>query len=284
MDSAITATTVLRGTNSDSVTSEASSMSSLSTPTPTAGTSAKNVILHIKSQLPILDEALGELHAQTIQMDLLGGDPQMAREIEELRRELISTGETQKRGLEEIQRNALAIIHWASGRAHAASTAGYIDETLSVEVLETMNKQADEAIASIVDQLVDEQVAACLATHIPQELQDQVAEQQKELEELHRDLHNSESRRANAALRTSHEDDSLNTILKQDCTVPQSFPGTLKALFDLDGPTSKDLMTEYEIPLVSDSREWNLNRLMQFLGVKYQMVRDGPATTGMGFA
>ncbi|CAK5266098.1 unnamed protein product [Mycena citricolor] len=195
MDSAITATTVLRGTNSGQWYVGSESMSSLSTP-----------------------------HSH--------------------RREI-----SQERDL--------------AHQVAAADPRRYIDETLSVEVLETMNKQADEAIASIVDQLVDEQVAACLATHIPQELQDQVAEQQKELEELHRDLHNSESRRANAALRTSHEDDSLNTILKQDCT---------------------DLMTEYEIPLVSDSREWNLNRLMQFLGVKYQMVRDGPATTGMGFA
>jgi archaellum component FlaC len=51
--------------------------------------------------------------------------------------------------------------------------------------------KAEEDIAREIDQLVAEQVAICLKDHIPQELQDEVAEQQRILEEVRRDLHNS---------------------------------------------------------------------------------------------
>lgn len=31
-------------------------------------------------------------------------------------------------------------------------------------------------------------------------------------------------------------------------------------------------MTDYELPDISDSRDRNLNKLMQFCGVRYQLV------------
>lgn len=94
---------------------------------------------------------------------------------------------------------------------------------------------AEDDIAREIDQLVAEQVALCLAAHIPQDLQDEVAEQQTILAQVRRDLHNSESRRANAALRSSHEDDTLQVIYKADGSVPDKYPPNLKALFDMDG-------------------------------------------------
>lgn len=38
----------------------------------------------------------------------------------------------------------------------------------------------------------------------------------------------------------------------------------------------KALMLDYEIPDVSDARDRNLNRFMQFCGVTYQMVTNSP--------
>jgi len=36
--------------------------------------------------------------------------------------------------------------------------------------------------------------------------------------------------------------------------------------------TARELVEEYELPDVSDNREKNLNRFMQFCGVSYQLV------------
>src|ERR1700761_2621932 len=120
-------------------------------------------------------------------------------------------------------------------------------------------------------------------------------------------------------LRSSHEDDSLQVIYKADGTVPDKYPPTLKALFEMDGwciqnsleastqaqvsevETSRELRKEYELPDCSNTRERNLNRLLQFLGVRYQMVsctwsspgvqfdsarqvREGAATRSVGLA
>lgn len=74
------------------------------------------------------------------------------------------------------------------------------------------------------------------------------------------------------------------------------FPKDLGSLFSIDGQTvflscsviqrltpvllpytldetAKTLMQEYNLPDISDSRERNVNRFMQFCGVSYQLVR-----------
>ncbi|KAJ7655386.1 hypothetical protein B0H17DRAFT_1099150 [Mycena rosella] len=237
--------------NTDPLSSSASSNYSLTTPSGVP--SAQGLIRDMKSTLEALDETLGELHGQTMQIALLGGDPQLAQDIENVRRQLTDHDQRQKHGIQEIE---LILKH-----------------VLECEVVELLKKQVDEAIFWEMDELVAEEVERCLKTHIPQELQDEVAEQQRILEEVRRDLHNSESRRSNASLRSNHEDDALLAIYKADGSVPTLFPPNLKALFDMDAPTSRALMMEYELPDFSDSRERNLNRLMQFFGVRYQMVR-----------
>lgn len=85
-------------------------------------------------------------------------------------------------------------------------------------------------------------------------------------------MSHSESRRSNAALRSNHEDDALQTIYKADGSVPDNYPPNLKTLFAMDAATSRALMMEYGMHDCSESRERNLNRLMQFFGVRYQMV------------
>jgi len=262
MDSASPTTggSVLDG--SESLSRSVSSNYSLTTPSGVP--SAQALIRDMKLTLGALDDTLGELHGQTMQIALLGGEPQIARDIENLRRQLMDHDQRQKEGIQEIK-----LI---------------LKNVLDCEVVELLKKQAEEDIAREIDQLVAEQVAICLKDHIPQELQEEVENQQMILEEVRRDLHNSESRRSNAALRTDHGDDSLQVIFKADGTVPTAYPPNLQALFDMDAPTSRALMLEYGLPGSSESRERNLNRLMQFLGVRYQMVREGSATRSVGLA
>ena len=53
------------------------------------------------------------------------------------------------------------------------------------------NIQVEQEIASQIDELVKEQIEECLKTHIPKELQDELAISKHELEELNLRLHNS---------------------------------------------------------------------------------------------
>lgn len=96
----------------------------------------------------------------------------------------------------------------------------------------------------------------------------------------------------NARLRTSKSTSELHTIFTADGVISPAYPKTLQALIDLDGEialvgvqrseltrttdkTAKQLLQEYGIRDITDSREKNVNRLMQFVGVVYQLVRGG---------
>ncbi|KAJ7072756.1 hypothetical protein C8F01DRAFT_1105106 [Mycena amicta] len=245
----------------------ASSNYSLTTPSGFRVPSAQALIREMQSKLQQLDETLGELHGQTMQTELLGGESQIAKDIENLRAQLRNQDKNQREGIQEVE-----LI---------------LGNVLNTDAIELMKRRAEESIAREIDQLVEEQVAARLKLHIPDELQDEVAKQEKYLEEIRRDLHNSESRRANAMLRSDSADDAeaaqLQAIYKADGTLPAKFPTCLKDLFDMDVSTSEELMKEYELAdRSSNSRERNLNRLMHFFNVKYQLVREGAATRSLG--
>ena len=97
-----------------------------------------------------------------------------------------------------------------------------------------------------------------------------------------------ESRRANAKLRIDKPGEPLATMFMTDGNVSGRFPKDLTSLFSLDGefPASQRfetftgvaaedteaLMADYGIPEPSESRDHNLNRFMQFCGVRYQLV------------
>jgi hypothetical protein len=49
----------------------------------------------------------------------------------------------------------------------------------------------EKAVDEQIDEIVREQVTASLETHIPQRLQDELAEDKRKLDELQRRLHNS---------------------------------------------------------------------------------------------
>ncbi|PPQ93849.1 hypothetical protein CVT25_013558 [Psilocybe cyanescens] len=221
----------------------------------------------IKKPLGHLTAAIDALQNQTMQIALLG-EPGTKQEISEfvltricirlaynesrLREQIRGQDQKHKEGLIEIQ--------------------NILDEILERQVQETMREKVEQEITNQIDELIKEQVAECLKAHIPQELQDEVAMSKKELEELNLRLHNSESRRSNGNLRHSKTDDPLATMFKTDGTVSTQYPKDLKGLFQLDGVTTKALMDEYELPEPSASRDHNLNRFMQFCGVRYQLV------------
>jgi len=151
---------------------------------------------------------------------------------------------------------------------------GILDDFLQNQVVKNMRKHVESEIQSLIGDLVKEHVTECLKDHIPIDLQLEIAERKNELERLNLALHNSESRRANGNLRTTRPDDVLATLLKSDGSVSERFPKDLKGLFSLDADTIKSLMSDYDLPNPSNTNnDHNLNRFMQFCGVRYQLVR-----------
>lgn len=149
-----------------------------------------------------------------------------------------------------------------------------LDDMLKNQIMEAMREQVEEEIKSQIDELVREQVAQCLKEHIPPALQDEFAMSKRELEELNLRLHNSESRRANGKLRAEKPDDALATMLMTNGIVSAAYPKDLKGLFSLDADAVNALIADYELPAPAEARDGsrNLNRLMHYCGVRYQLV------------
>ncbi|KAH9485597.1 hypothetical protein JR316_0002507 [Psilocybe cubensis] len=255
---AVTSSTVLPGYNVPVMEHPTSSTAENTVTSSLSPISINNDVGVEKSSVYInqIKEPLGNLTNQTMQIALLG-EPGTKQEISELREQIRGQDLKHKEGLIEIQ--------------------NILDEILDRQVQETMREKVEQEITNQIDELVREQVAECLKAHIPQELQDEVAMSKKELEELNLRLHNSESRRTNGNLRHNKTDDLLATMLKADGTVSAQYPKDLKELFQLDGDTTKALMNEYELPEPTTSRDHNLNRFMQFCGVRYQLVTRVPS-------
>ncbi|PPQ98365.1 hypothetical protein CVT26_013621 [Gymnopilus dilepis] len=217
---------------------------------------AENTKLHIneiKRPLGTLTAAMDALQGQTMQIALLG-EPGTKQEISDLREQMRDQDRKHKEGLSEIQ--------------------NILDDLLDNQVKSGMRKQVEQEIATRIDELVKEHVAECLKIHIPQDLQEEVASSKRELDELNIRLHNSESRRANGNLRHSKTDDLLETMLMLDGTVSPRYPKDLKSLFELDAATVRALMDDYVLPEPTESRDHNLNKFMQFCGVRYQLVEQ----------
>jgi len=218
-----------------------------------AGLHTKDLFLNAQVSLAALSAAFEILHDQTLEsIRTSSGKDQ---DMDNLQREIKEQQERHVEGLDDVQR--------------------IIDGLLKGKGMEDMRKQIEGEVTAELDELVASRVAECLKAHIPEEFQQEVEESKRELERARLALYNSESRRCNANLRSNKPNEALETLLAPNGKAPANFPKDLNALFSLDAETCKQLVEEYEFPNIgkSDSRDKNLNRLMQFCGVKYQLVR-----------
>ncbi|KIM40360.1 hypothetical protein M413DRAFT_28841 [Hebeloma cylindrosporum] len=218
----------------------------------------RQFINEFKKPLDDLTTTFSALHAQTMQVATSGGDVTGNQKLSDLLQQMDAQDHKHKAGLIEIQ------SEWFSCQI--------LDELLEKKIVEEMRKQVEQEVASQIDELVKEQVEECLKTHIPKDLQDEVAVSKRELEALNLRLHNSESRRANAKLQIDKPGEPLATMFMPNGNVSGRFPKDLTSLFNLDAENTNALMVDYGIPEPSESRDNNLNRFMQFCGVRYQLV------------
>jgi len=212
---------------------------------------ATEMLLQMKVDLGPLSSVYDTLSQQAAQAAVLSEDSEITQSLNKLRVEMKEQDDTQAKGIEEIK--------------------DLINNLIDVQLIDHMQKEVEKGIEAEIDAMVKLQVEQDLKKHIPQELQDELSKSKLELEKVRQALHNSESRLANAELRTEEADGIIHTIYQQNGEISALFPKDLTTLFGLDGEKSKQLLVEYELGEISDSREKNLNRFIQFCSIPYQV-------------
>jgi hypothetical protein len=232
---------------------DGSSSTSSQTPTTLSPEVAKatEMLQQMTVKLEPLSKAFDAIAEKATQVAVLDGDSEIAQNLNRLREEMKEQDNKHAKGIEEIQ--------------------GLLTELIEVKLIKHLETEAEKSIEAQIDEILEQQVAEDLKKHIPQDLQNELAKSKQELEGLQRALKNSESLRANALLREDEPDGILHEIYSPNGEISSMFPRDLNALFNMDGETCKQLLIDYGIPDVSDSRETNLNRFIQFCGVPYQL-------------
>ncbi|KAJ8454553.1 hypothetical protein ONZ45_g19260 [Pleurotus djamor] len=210
------------------------------------------ILASMKTEFRQLEESLLFMHDQTSSRALLSG--------QDLEKELRIV-EKQLRDLEKKMIDGEEEITLIYGKVHG--------ETLKQE----LHHHVMTVYGDMIEDAVKEQVAACLAVEMPQELQDEVARTKTELDEAQRLLHNAQSQAANELLR-ENENEKMSTIYTNDGQIHEKYPKTLKELFGLEDAVVRELLIAYQVHEVTESKLENLNRFIQFCGVQYQMDDD----------
>ncbi|KAJ3846351.1 hypothetical protein EV368DRAFT_69990 [Lentinula lateritia] len=190
---------------------------------------------------------------------------ELDNELEEIRKALALIKEDQVHGTEEIDCKVVL---------GTVLMKNFIEE----KALEKIKEQVNKEIEDNMDMIVKEEVQAYLQSTISSELQQELRERKKELDEVHRDLHNSESKRLNSLLNERSIDEPLHTIYCSDGKISKHFPKTVHELTSFDADTCKTLVTDYGIESPEGtSKRGNLNRFMVFCGLQLSIIRTTSA-------
>ncbi|EKM53586.1 uncharacterized protein PHACADRAFT_198009 [Phanerochaete carnosa HHB-10118-sp] len=196
-------------------------------------------------------DSLGQQNSQMIQM---GGELETTQHLNKVRKEMEESDRKQEAQIEEVK--------------------ALLENALQHEIVDHLRTLIEAGVLDVIDEVVKERIAAELPRVLPRSMQNEIAGYRKQLQEVQRALHNSESRRANSLLRTSKSNltEELHTIYKADGTISLLFPKNLNALFSMDTETARQLLEDYGMWDSTKSRERNLNTFMQFCGVNYQLI------------
>lgn len=216
--------------------------------------SVHEIILTMKTALGALGTTFDAMGAQTAQMAVLGSELEIAQQLNSLRSMMKQQDQKQEKSIAEIQ--------------------DLLNELMQVQIMRHLQQEVEAEIEAEIEETMKGQVAKKLDQYIPKALQGELVTHKQQLDDVHQQLHNSESRRANAELRSSDTDSTLHTIYQPNGKISERFPKNLMSLFTLDVEASKQLLSDYGQAAadISDPRESNLNRFIQFCGVSYQVV------------
>ncbi|KAJ3930379.1 MAG: hypothetical protein NXY57DRAFT_315046 [Lentinula lateritia] len=185
---------------------------------------------------------------------------ELDNELEEIRKALALIKEDQVHGTEEIE----------------LLMKNFIDE----KALERIREQVNKEIEGNMDMIVKEEVQAYLHSSISSQLQQELRERKKELDEVHRDLHNSESKRLNSLLNERSINEPLHTLYCSDGKISKHFPKTVHELTSFDADICKALIADYGIDSSeSTTKRGNMNRFMVFCGLQLSMLANDSRKT-----
>jgi len=153
-----------------------------------------------------------------------------------------------------------------------------LEEVLTQKIADQLRAELGKMVREDVESHVRDEVTRQMAIHIPILLEKQNREHRRQIAEIRKNLHNSESRRANSLLKSNNLFDPLHPLLRPNGEKSSIFPRTLAATFSLGTDVSKLLCQEYNLP-GTESKESNLNRFLHHIGVGFQMVATPMSAT-----
>ncbi|EJD40258.1 hypothetical protein AURDEDRAFT_115906 [Auricularia subglabra TFB-10046 SS5] len=219
----------------------------------------------MRETLSALGTTFDHLGEQTARVARLGPAIDTAHQINQLRRQL----QRQEAKQEERMREVEVLLR----------------DVLKSQIAEHLSGAVRNMVRDGIQKRVKERVAEELSKQVPAQLKDQLAEHKKQLEDVRHGLFNSEARRANALLRSSHLTEPLHPLLTPGGAPSPIFPKDLATLFGATTSTARALLKEHGLPdpREDETRERMLNRFMSHIGVAFQMVPAPSLAAAGGF-
>ncbi|KIO34007.1 hypothetical protein M407DRAFT_240861 [Tulasnella calospora MUT 4182] len=222
-------------------------------PGPDMMTSVQELLSGMKGTVATLTQTFEALQSQTLKVAEVGGTVNAAQEVKALGKHLVGQDKRQEEQIAELKT--------------------LIQEVLVAQIAEQMRMHLREIIRTQVAPRVKVAVAEQLQTQFPAGLEDTLDAHRKQLNLVKQCLQNAESRRINALIRASELNQPLRPLLMENGKPSEHLPSTLAGIFSLPPKSVLSLMLDYKIPYVQgESREKIFNRIMQFLGIGFQMV------------
>ncbi|TFK84843.1 hypothetical protein K466DRAFT_588565 [Polyporus arcularius HHB13444] len=225
------------------------------TTVPTKAQGAAELMATMKRSLDSYGETLEALGKQVLETLDVGSDSKVTEDVGVLRRHMRDMNTKQDQQLLEIQ--------------------ALMKEVLEKDVVNHLTELIESEVMKDIDALVDQEVARLLPDYIPEDLQEELRKDQRELEEVQKALYNSESRRANSTLRSHRLHETVHDLYNVHGEKSSDFPRTLGEMFSISHEKAISMMEEFGAGEPSASRERNINRLMQTFGIQYQLVSTG---------
>ncbi|TBU31930.1 hypothetical protein BD311DRAFT_751910 [Dichomitus squalens] len=222
------------------------------TPAEVTVAAVAEIIEKMKGSLGNLGRTLDSLGEQGVKTSQAGGDDEVALQIISVRKQMESADAKQEAQISDVE--------------------DLLQKVLQQDVLDHLTTLIENGILEEIDTIVQTQVAAEIPQIIPQHLQDELRKHKNELEKVQRDLFNSESRRANFALRSHRLHEKVHPLYNTNGSISECFPSTLGEMFAISAETAKRLLREYGLEGSSESHEKNVNIFLLFCGLQYLLT------------
>lgn len=211
----------------------------------------------MKQTLSALVGTFNNLGEQTARVASLKPQIDTTHQVKHIRQKLKAHEQKQETQIEEL-------------RTHLSGA-------LKDQIAEQLRSELKKIIEVEVQLQVRDEVTRQLVIATPGILEKASREHRRQILEIRKNLHNSESRRANSLLKSNNLFDPLHPLLRPNGEKSSIFPRTLAATFACGVDVSKLLCREFHLA-ETESKESNLNRFLHHIGVGFQMVATPMST------